>query len=261
MPPAGGGGAKPPNCALRPEHDALFAQLPAKVDAGGTELYRRRRRGLGWLGAGTGALLLGLVDAVALFGQLVLDTLYLMRHPRELPWRELSATIYKAGVRAMPVAALVGFLIGVVLSYLSSLQLRNFGADLYIVNILGLGTTRELGPVLVAVLVAGRSGSAMAAQIGVMRVTEEIDALAVMGISRSQRLVLPKIRAGAGHAPPGFMDHGHGALATHPAHKLAAGADNPRRIFQAERPGHVRGGHFAHAVAHNGVWGNPPTTP
>ena len=189
------GGAKPPNCALRPEHDALFAQLPAKVDAGGTELYRRRRRGLGWLGAGTGALLLGLVDAVALFGQLVLDTLYLMRHPRELPWRELSATIYKAGVRAMPVAALVGFLIGVVLSYLSSLQLRNFGADLYIVNILGLGTTRELGPVLVAVLVAGRSGSAMAAQIGVMRVTEEIDALAVMGISRSQRLVLPKILA------------------------------------------------------------------
>ena len=76
-----------------------------------------------------------------------------------------------------------------------SLQLRNFGADLYIVNILGLGTTRELGPVLVAVLVAGRSGSAMAAQIGVMRVTEEIDALAVMGISRSQRLVLPKILA------------------------------------------------------------------
>jgi len=69
------------------------------------------------------------------------------------------------------------------------------GADLFIVNILGISITRELGPVLVAVLVAGRSGSAMTAQIGVMRVTEEIDALAVMGISRSLRIVLPKVLA------------------------------------------------------------------
>jgi hypothetical protein len=76
---------------------------------------------------------------------------------------------------------LVGFLIGVVMSYLSALQLRAFGADTFIVNILGLGIIRELGPVLVSVLVAGRSGSAMTAQLGVMRVTEEIDALTAMG--------------------------------------------------------------------------------
>jgi phospholipid/cholesterol/gamma-HCH transport system permease protein len=95
----------------------------------------------------------------------------------------------------MPVAALVGFLIGVALSYLSALQLRAYGADVFIVNILGLGIIRELGPVLVSVLVAGRSGSAMTAQLGVMRVTEEIDALAAMGVSRSLRLVLPKVIA------------------------------------------------------------------
>jgi len=90
---------------------------------------------------------------------------------------------------------LVGFLVGVVLSYLSAQQLRTFGADLYIVNLLGVAVVRELGPVLAAVLVAGRSGSAMTAQIGVMRVTEELDALSVLGIPHTLRLVLPKMVA------------------------------------------------------------------
>jgi phospholipid/cholesterol/gamma-HCH transport system permease protein len=136
-----------------------------------------------------------IVDFVALLGQIVLDILHLLRMPQDLPRREISANLYKSGVRAMPVTALVGFLIGVVLSYLSALQLRNFGADVFIVNILGLGIIRELGPVLVALLVAGRSGSAMTAQLGTMRVTEEIDALATMGIPRSLRLVFPKVLA------------------------------------------------------------------
>lgn len=132
---------------------------------------------------------------LALYGQLVLDILYLCRNPREIPWKEFSANLYKSGAQALPVAALVGFLIGITISYLSALQLKTFGADLFIVNILGISIIRELGPVLVAVLVAGRSGSAMTAQIGVMRVTEEIDALSVMGISRTLRIVLPKVAA------------------------------------------------------------------
>jgi len=135
------------------------------------------------------------LDFVVLTGRIALDLLHLLRHPGDAPWREFSATLYKAGVCSMPVTALVGFLIGVVLAYLSSLQLRQYGADVFIVHILGLGLIRELGPVLVAVLVAGRSGSAMTAQLGVMRVTEEIDALAALGVSRSLRLVLPKVLA------------------------------------------------------------------
>ena len=146
-----------------------------------------------------GALLIGFVlhlrDFARLLGELVLDLVHLLRHPREWPLLEISANVFKVGVKAMPVTALVGFLIGVVLSYLSALQLKVFGADVFIVNILGLGIIRELGPVLVSVLVAGRSGSAMTAQLGVMRVTEEIDALAAMGVSRSLRLVLPKVLA------------------------------------------------------------------
>lgn len=132
---------------------------------------------------------------VLLFGALLLDVFYLIRHPGEIPWREFSANLYKSGARALPVTALVGFLIGVTISYLSALQLKMFGADAFIIDILGISIIRELGPVLVAVLVAGRSGSAMTAQIGVMRVTEEIDALAVMGISRTQRVILPKVLA------------------------------------------------------------------
>jgi phospholipid/cholesterol/gamma-HCH transport system permease protein len=136
-----------------------------------------------------------IVDFVALIGQVLLDALHILRHPADLPRREISANLFKSGVVAMPVSALVGFLIGTALSYLSALQLRQFGADAFIVNILGLGIVRELGPVLVAVLVAGRSGSAMTAQLGVMRVTEEIDALSTMGVSRSLRLVFPKVVA------------------------------------------------------------------
>lgn len=136
-----------------------------------------------------------LADFLVLVGQVVLDLFHVIRRPGELPGKEISANLYKSGVRAMPVSALVGFLIGVVLSYLSALQLRQFGADVFIVDILGMGVIRELGPVLVAVLVAGRSGSAMTAQLGVMRVTEEIDALATMGVPKSLRLLFPKVVA------------------------------------------------------------------
>ena len=160
---------------------------PAPRSVGETWLIR--------LGFAVLAVLIHLRDLVALVGQTVLDFGHVLRHPSDAPWREFSATLYKAGARAMPISALLGFLIGIVLSYLSALQLRAFGAETFIVNILGLAIVRELGPVLVAVLVAGRSGSAMTAQLGVMRVTEELDALASMGVSQSLRLVLPRVAA------------------------------------------------------------------
>jgi len=135
------------------------------------------------------------ISLVTLLGQLVLDLVFVLRHPRLMPWMEFSISIYEAGVRALGITALVGFLIGIVLSYLSALQLKMFGAEIYIIPILGLSIIRELGPLLAAILVAGRSGSAFTAQLGIMRVTEELDALAALGISHSLRLVLPKVMA------------------------------------------------------------------
>ena len=136
-----------------------------------------------------------LTGLVLLVGQLLLDMLRLAAKPLRAPWRDISGHLYQMGARALPITALVGFLIGVVLAYLMSLQLRQFGAEAFIVNILGISLIRELGPMLGAILVAGRSGSAITAQIGVMRVTEELDAMRVMGIPQGFRLVMPRAMA------------------------------------------------------------------
>jgi phospholipid/cholesterol/gamma-HCH transport system permease protein len=136
-----------------------------------------------------------MVGFIGLLGQLIIDLGRLIRRPARGPWTEVSANIFHAGTQALGITALVGFLIGVVLSYLSAQQLRAFGADIYIVNILGMAIIRELGPTLAAILVAGRSGSAITAQLGVMRVTEELDAMLVMGIPHGFRLILPRVLA------------------------------------------------------------------
>jgi phospholipid/cholesterol/gamma-HCH transport system permease protein len=185
----------PASLATLPEHRHVLERAAGIVMHDDSRGPREPFSGLLLLGRLALKAIRNLLGIVALIGQMVLDVSYLFSHPRDIPWREFSANLYKSGAQALPVIALVGFLIGVVLSYLSSLQLKAFGADIYIVNLLGVSIIRELGPVLVAVLVAGRSGSAMTAQIGVMRVTEEIDALATMGVSQSLRIVLPKVAA------------------------------------------------------------------
>ncbi len=147
------------------------------------------------LGDGVLGLLSHLHSFIGLLGQLLLDTLQLLRAPARAPWRDISGHLFHFGATALPITALVGFLIGVVLAYLSAQQLKQFGADAFIVNLLGVSLVRELGPMLAAILVAGRSGSAITAQIGVMRVTEELDAMRVMGIPHGFRLVMPRALA------------------------------------------------------------------
>jgi len=163
------------------------APMPVMVQRGAGPVHR------------LGALVLHALDhmrhGIEMVGQLLLDVLRLLRHPRRGPWRDISGHLYHMGTTALPITALVGLLIGVVLAYLMSLQLRQFGAESFIVNILGISLIRELGPMLGAILVAGRSGSAITAQIGVMRVTEELDAMRVMGIAPGFRLVMPRALA------------------------------------------------------------------
>lgn len=186
------GNRLPEGLQLRPEHQRLFERWQEQVlpplQSAKIQLWPVLQKLLKdfWL---------QLLDVVFLLGQLFLDITYLLRHPSEIPWAEISITIYESGVRALGITALVGFLIGIVLSYLSALQLKIFGAEIYIIDILGLSIIRELGPLLAAILVAGRSGSAMTAQIGIMRVTEELDALSAMGISHSVRIILPNVAA------------------------------------------------------------------
>lgn len=130
-----------------------------------------------------------------MLGEFMVDLGRFMLRPSRGPWREISAQVYRVGAQALGITALVGFLIGIVLSYLSAQQLAVFGVGQFIVKLLGVATVRELGPILAAILVAGRSGSSITAQIGVMRVTQELDAMEVMGISHGQRLILPRVIA------------------------------------------------------------------
>ncbi|HUP95728.1 MAG TPA: ABC transporter permease [Burkholderiales bacterium] len=180
---------------LRPEHAALFSRLKTHDDAKRAQPRLRLRNPVRLIGLGALKFADHLQSFVGLLGRVSIDLVSLVRHPARVPWREISASVYRTGAQALGITALVGFLVGIVLSFLSAQQLRAFGAEVYIVNLLGVAVIRELGPILAAILVAGRSGSAMTAQIGVMRVTEELDALAVMGIPHTLRLVLPKVLA------------------------------------------------------------------
>jgi phospholipid/cholesterol/gamma-HCH transport system permease protein len=188
------GGRRVEHLTLRPEHEPLFAGL-APLQPEPARRAGDWRSPLAALGDTTLGFFRHVADFVQLVGRIAVDAVTLLRRPRDIPWLEISASIYRTGAQALAITALVGFLIGIVLSYLSSQQLKTFGADIFIINLLGISVIRELGPVLAAVLVAGRSGSAMTAQLGVMRVTEELDAMTVMGIPRTQRLVLPKVLA------------------------------------------------------------------
>ncbi|MBI4192301.1 MAG: ABC transporter permease [Betaproteobacteria bacterium] len=180
---------------LKPEHEPVFSRLEIPAEPAPPHAPRDPL----WVVIVIGRKLLSVLDHLAamvmVLGQVVLDTAYLVRQPSRIPWREISSNIYRTGAQALGITALVGFLIGVVLSYLSSQQLKLFGADAFIINILGISVIRELGPVLAAILIAGRSGSAITAQLGVMRVTQELDAMAVMGIPHTLRLILPKMLA------------------------------------------------------------------
>ena len=181
--------------SLRAEHEGLFAHLQAapEVLPSGEKFTWMTPM----LAATRPLMVLGahLIEVVVLLGRVAIALLESLRYPSRMPWKEISANVYRTGAQALGITALVGFLIGIVLSYLSAQQLKAYGAGIFIVNLLGISVIRELGPVLAAILVAGRSGSAMTAQIGVMRVTDEIDAMAVMGIPCIRRLVLPRIVA------------------------------------------------------------------
>lgn len=189
------GKKRPAQLKLDPRQEELFARIEK---ASQISMPRPRTSALNWiivLGQGLLTFFEHLHGFIELIGRLVQDLGRFVRRPNTGPWREISANIYHSGFQALGITALVGFLIGVVLSYLSAQQLRQFGGDIYLVDILGMAVIRELGPLLAAILVAGRSGSSITAQLGVMRVTEELDAMLVMGISHGYRLIMPKVIA------------------------------------------------------------------
>ena len=132
-------------------------------------------------------------ELIGFFGLIAFETVATILHPRRLRIAALVHQMEEAGLNATPIVGLLSFLIGVVFAYQGSDQLRRFGAEVFTVNLLGVGVLRELGGLMAAIIVAGRSGSAFAAQIGTMKLGEEIDAIQVTGFNVVEVLVLPRL--------------------------------------------------------------------
>ena len=137
----------------------------------------------------------GMFDMLAFVGEVALAMLRALRHPHRIRWLPVLRNLQTAGFEALPITGLLSFLMGVVIAYQGADQLQRFGANIYVADMVGFTMLRELSPMLTAIIVAGRSGSAYAAQIGTMKVTEEIDALRTIGIVPYEVLVLPKMLA------------------------------------------------------------------
>lgn len=148
------------------------------------------------LGAATRSRIAGLIDMVGYVGDLTALSVRLLAGRAGLRWGDTLAVARAVGVAALPLIVLLGFLIGLITAFQSAIPLKQFGADLFVANLVGLSLLRELGPLLTAVILAGRSGSAFAAEIGTMKVNEELDALTTMGLDPMRFLVLPRVLAG-----------------------------------------------------------------
>jgi phospholipid/cholesterol/gamma-HCH transport system permease protein len=137
----------------------------------------------------------GGVRGIHFFGLAIATFLRVLVHPSRLRFTSVVYNMQQVGVNALPIVALLSFLVGIVLAYLGAAQLQQFGADILIAELVGLATVREIGVLLMAVVVAGRSGSAFTAQIGAMKVREEIDAMKTIGLDPMEVLVLPRLLA------------------------------------------------------------------
>ena len=134
-------------------------------------------------------------EFITYVGQLAWAMIQAIARPRTIRWTETFGVAERAGVNALPIVALISFIVGLVMAFQAAIPMRMFGAELYVANLIGIAMVRELGPLMTAIVLSGRSASAFAAEIGTMRINEEIDALTVMGIDPVQFLIVPRMLA------------------------------------------------------------------
>ena len=169
------------------DKDALHAPALAALD--------RTLNPVEQLGTKAVALLIDFRDVTSFFGHLFSELFFSFVHPGQVRWNDVITYMKKVGVDGLPIVALISFLLGLIMAFMSALQLKQFGANIYVASLVALAMVRELGPIITAIIVAGRSGSAFAAEIGTMKVNEEVDALITMGFSPIRFLAVPKLLA------------------------------------------------------------------
>ncbi len=173
---------------------------PKRIDAGDSK--QEEKVGL-VEGLGRSARMVGrdLIRMVGFVGECAQALAFALRHPERMRWREVALTAQRAGAESLPIVILVGFLMGLIMAFQSAMSLQRFGAEIFVPNMLGLVMFRELGALVTAILLAGRSGAAFAAEIGTMKVNEEVNALVTMGLDPVRFLVAPKVLAAVAVMP------------------------------------------------------------
>jgi phospholipid/cholesterol/gamma-HCH transport system permease protein len=152
-------------------------------------------------GRATMAIFRDLRHQTAFVGELIAAAGRAILRPGEVRWSDALRVAEEAGVNALPIISLMGFLIGLILAFQSAAQLKIVGAEVFVADLVAVSVVRELGPLMTAILLAGRSGAAFAAELGTMKVNEEVDALTTMGLAPVRFLVLPRVLAGVLMAP------------------------------------------------------------
>jgi phospholipid/cholesterol/gamma-HCH transport system permease protein len=180
---------------LSEEHATMLKIMPELTTTSATSPPLKAKSILEILGRVTWPHVQNLIGILSFFGESVIAVLRSMLQPSRIRWRPIFYNLQHAGFNALPIVGLLAFLMGVVISFQGAGQLQRYGANIFIVDLVGLSILRELAPLMTAIIVAGRSGSAFAAQIGTMKMTEELDALRTIGIAPMDLLVLPKVLA------------------------------------------------------------------
>jgi phospholipid/cholesterol/gamma-HCH transport system permease protein len=180
---------------LKPEIAKLLQPF-ADADRREGERDRAKRSTIESIGKVGADFVQDIYEQVSFLGQLALISLKVLLRPQELRWNDVWGTYERAGVQALAVVGLISFLTGLIMAFQAAPPLRQFGVDIFVVNLVALAMLRELGPMMTAIVLAGRSGSAFAAEIGTMKVNEEIDALTTMGLDPVRFLVAPRVLAG-----------------------------------------------------------------
>ena len=180
---------------LKPAFELLLKQFDPKRVAKDIDPEVKRRPAIEEIGRAAAAVWKDIAEQITFIGELSAALFHALLRPHTVRWRDVWRVCERVGVDALPIVALISFLLGMILAFQSAVPMKRFGAEIFVADLIGLSMLRELGPLMTAILLAGRSGAAFAAEIGTMRVNQEVDAITTMGLDPVRFLVTPRVIA------------------------------------------------------------------
>jgi phospholipid/cholesterol/gamma-HCH transport system permease protein len=180
---------------LKPAHAALFRQFDPQRLERDLDPQPKRRPAIEEIGVVAAGVWRDVRDQVAFIGEMCAALWHALLHPATIRWRDVWRISERVGADGLPIVVLISFLLGLILAFQSAVPMRRFGAEIFVADLIGISMVRELGALMTAILLAGRTGAAFAAEIGTMHVNQEVDALTTMGLDPVRFLVVPRVLA------------------------------------------------------------------